>query len=390
MMLNHNIRGVGTFHRCCYFARPLVRNGHRVTVLTNSKGNRLSFVSDAQNEFEIIESPDLLWGQLRSGWDPINVLRRIRHFSKNRFDLIHAFDSRPTVIFPALSLARRWQCPLIMDWCDWWGRGGVASTRKPRWLNQLFEPIETFFEEHFRKYADHITTISEPLRARAIGLGIPEDKVTVISPVADLDEMYPMDKKDARAKLGLPADAKILMFSSFVQYDVDFLMAALKRIWERHPSCILIVTGKKVFDQRMDANSNQVIYAGHVPQEELRSYIGASDLCLLPLSDSVANRARFPDKLRTYLSCGRPVIGTTVGEAKRLLADRNAGLLSRPDVASYSAAILEGIESSEKFEYWNREARKIAETEMSELVSVQKLEAIYKNTEKAANPVAAN
>ena len=273
--------------------------------------------------------------------------------------------------------------------------------REPRWLNQLFEPVETFFEEYFRKYADHITTISEPLRTRAIGLGISQDKVTVVSPVADLDEMYPLDKTSARRRLNLPLNIPILIFSSFVQYDVDFLMTALERVWERYPSCILILTGKNVRrsfldsrfrgnDSKTELNFERVIYTGHVSQEKLRTYIGASDLCLLPLSDNVANRTRFPDKLRTYLSCGRPVVGTAVGELKRLLANRNAGLLSRPDIDSYAGAMIEGIESSNKYDLWNREARKIAETDLSELVSVQKLEAIYQLSMPTTNAITVN
>ncbi len=378
LMLNHNVRGVGTYHRCRYFAKPLVGSGHRVTILTNSKANRLSFFSNTQNGIKIIESPDMLWGQLRSGWDPINALRRIAYLSKEKFDVIHAFDSRPTVILPALFLAKKWKCRLIMDWCDWWGRGGVASSRKPRWLNKIFEPVETFFEENFRKYADHITTISEPLKIRAVELGISEDKVTVVPPVANLDEMYPIDKNSARIQLGLANDVHILIFSSYVQYDLDLLFLAMRKVWQRFPSCLLIITGKQVSKKYQRAPSQKFIYTGQISQEDLRTYIGASDLCLLPLSDNTANRARYPDKLRNYLACGRPVIASEVGETKKLLDAEYAGLLSKPDAISFAETIMSALNSEGKFEWWGAQARKIAETKLAGNHVTDVLEAIYR------------
>lgn len=377
-MLNHNVCGVGTFNRCYYLAKPLVRTGHRVTILTNSKTRRFSFSSYDRSGIQIIESPDLFCGQLRSGWDPVNVLRRIAYLSHEKFDVIHAFDCRPTVIFPALYLARKWKCPLIMDWCDWWGRGGVASLRQPRWLNSIFEPVETFFEEYFRKYADHITTISEPLKTRAVGLGISENKVTVIPPIADLDEMYPINKRIARVELGLPSNGKILIFSSFVQYDVDLLAASLEKVWPRYPDCLLIITGKQIKKSQWKAKNKNIIYTSQISQENLRTYIGASDLCLLPLSDNVTNRGRYPDKLRNYLACGRPVIASAVGEAMRLLEDENAGLLSKPDAVSFAKSIISALEMEDKFGMWGAQARKIAETKLSGKNTGEQLEAIYR------------
>lgn len=390
LMLNHNVCDVGTFHRCYYLAKPLLKSGHQVTILTNSKRNRISFNVYDRQRVQIIESPDLLWGPLRSGWDPINVIRRIHYLTPEKFDVIHAFDSRPTVIFPALFLAKKWNCLLIMDWCDWWGRGGVASLRKPRWLNKLFEPIETFFEEYFRKYADHITTISEALKTRAVALGIPEDKVTVISPIADLEEMYPMNKSLARAELRLSPHAKILIFSSFVQYDVDLLSASLEKVWQSYHDCLLVVTGKQIKKKQWNASNKNIIYTGQISQEDLRTYIGASDLCLLPLSDNVTNRGRYPDKLRNYLACGRPVIASGVGETKRLLEIEDTGLLTKPDATSFAEAIIRAFKNENQFEIWGARARKIAETKLSDRYIAETLEAIYQGNSTHSTPVGLN
>ena len=100
-MLNHNVIWRSTFHRCFQFARPLVRMGHEVTLVTNSAAERFRFRESILQGVRIVESPDLFWGRLRTGWDPLNALRRSVRLFREPYDVIHEFDSRPTVILPS-------------------------------------------------------------------------------------------------------------------------------------------------------------------------------------------------------------------------------------------------------------------------------------------------
>ena len=80
------------------------------------------------SEFEgmrLVETPDLFRGPLRSGWDPWNTINRIRWLKNERFDLVHAFESRPVVIYPALFACRQ-GASFFMDWADWFGNGGIG------------------------------------------------------------------------------------------------------------------------------------------------------------------------------------------------------------------------------------------------------------------------
>ena len=203
LILNHNIEWRGTFQRCYDFARLLTERGHEPAIVTNAPKAKFRFEEHETEGIRVVRSPDLFWGILRSGWDPVNVFRRYHYLKNERFDVIHAFDNRPTVILPALWLSRRWKCPLVSDWCDWWGRGGAIQLRKNKILNFLFEPIETYFEEHYRKYADFLTVISTTLRDRAVQLGFPVQKIKIFPPLANTQKIFPRDKKEAREKLGL-------------------------------------------------------------------------------------------------------------------------------------------------------------------------------------------
>ena len=41
--------------------------------------------------------------------------------------------------------------PLITDWNDWFGRGGIITVLRPKWYRILFANVETYYEEAYRK-----------------------------------------------------------------------------------------------------------------------------------------------------------------------------------------------------------------------------------------------
>ena len=113
-MLNHNRVWESTFNRAYYFGRSLVKRGHEVTIVTNSRQRMFVFKNFLSEGVKIIETPDLLWGRLRTGWDLVNALRRIYYLRAMQFDVIHALDCRPTVIIPALYLKKTLKIPLVI------------------------------------------------------------------------------------------------------------------------------------------------------------------------------------------------------------------------------------------------------------------------------------
>ena len=176
LYLNHNVSGSGTFRRAFNLGREMVGRGHDVTVVTTSRSARVRALWTELEGVRVLEAPDLMWGPGRTGWDPYNVVRRIGVLAGTPFDLVHAFDCRPAVIFPALAVARS-GAALFIDWADWWGRGGTIEERSGWVVRTFFGPIETWFEESFRTRAAGATVISTALRERCIALGVPAERV---------------------------------------------------------------------------------------------------------------------------------------------------------------------------------------------------------------------
>jgi hypothetical protein len=169
-------RGGGTFYRVMGFARHLAGRGHQVTVLATSPGERRRFEERQVEGVRLALAPALPGGRLRTGWDPYEVAQRVRWLSGESFDLIHGFESRPVVLYPALAARERFDAPLVLDWCDWFGRGGAVEERGPL-TRAILRPVETYFEEHYRTRADGTTVINIPLRDRAVRLGVAPETI---------------------------------------------------------------------------------------------------------------------------------------------------------------------------------------------------------------------
>ena len=82
-------------------SRELVKRGHSVTLCLIADHEKIRVRSYKEEGIRIYEFPDLLYGRLRSGWDPWCLIRRILTFRSfgPAFDLIHCFETRPATIY---------------------------------------------------------------------------------------------------------------------------------------------------------------------------------------------------------------------------------------------------------------------------------------------------
>jgi glycosyltransferase involved in cell wall biosynthesis len=380
-MLNHNVAWTGTFVRCAQFARRLVRRGYPCTIVTISPHARLHFRTATWEGVEILEAPDLLWGIGRTGWDPWDVVLRLLYLRPREFDLIHAFDSRPAVVHPALALKARRGIPLVMDWADWWGRGGTASERRNPLLRYGFIHLETFYEEHFRRRADATTVISRALGERAIALGIPPDTITRIGSGADLESFRPIARQEARRGIGFAGDGPLLGFMGNVQYDLDLVLATFARVHQVLPQCQLLLTGRRsplVARFRADEPAGTAVHeAGLVPFDTLNLHMAACDILLLPLRDTQANRARYPQKACDYLAAGRPVLTNPTGEIGELFRAHAVGVAVAADPAAMAETICTLLADTERLTQLGTNARRVAETELSYDLLTDRLLDVY-------------
>lgn len=379
LFLNHNVAWRAGFFRAFHWGRYLVRRGHQVTLLTISENQRWGFEIQEREGVRIVKTPDLLTGRLRSGWDPWDLVNRLIYLWPQHYDLVHSVDSRPVCILPALMLKKLRQTKLVIDWGDWWGRGGIIVERSNSLAERLFAPIETFFEEGFRQYADGSVVLSSALKNRALALGVGAEPLVQIPHGADVENLRPRNKAKARERLGLTADELLLGYvGNILPKDLSLMLEAFKMINRREKRTRLLLIGRVFITEKIIDHDikNHVRFTGVVSYDELQDYIAVCDVMLLPLKDTVANRGRWPSKVCDYLAAGRPVAATAVGDLQDLFSRKSIGVLSKDEPEDFARATLELLGHPD-LEEMGRNARQVAEQELSWEKLTDQLESFY-------------
>jgi glycosyltransferase involved in cell wall biosynthesis len=339
---------------------------------------RLRVVERDLDGVKLVESPDLLWGVGRTGWDPWNTVRRTLWIRRRPFDVIHTVDTRPAVSLPAILGRKASGAVWVADWTDWWGRGGATAERDGWLVRTLIGPLEQLFEEKPRPHADGTVVISHALGRRAEALGIDGKHILYLPPGADPAAIRHTPVGAAREKCGLDAGGRLIGYlGNIYQRDADLLFEALCRLKAADVRLLMVGDpGCRVPDVVKD----RVVVTGRLPFEKMLDYLSACDVLALPLSDTITNRGRWPSKINEYVAVGRPTVACDVGDVASLLRDHEIGLLVRPQAPEFAARIDELLAEPERAKAMGDRAREVALSTYSQNAVADKLEDFYRRT----------
>lgn len=385
-MITHRTR-VSSGPRSRALAAQLVKRGHDVSLLLISGSKRFGMHEYTWEGVRIMESPDLLWGRLRSGWDPWNMLNRFVYLGSNeeQYDLIHCFETRPCTIYPALFLSRKKNLPIITDWNDWWGHHGLIDVNRPFLYKYLAGWLETYYEEAFRVKTAGLTVIAKGLEERAIGLGVPAENICLIPGGASINYFKLTNKEECRRNSKLPLTAPILGFCSADSYlDIEMVLDSLVLVAKKYSDVKLIITGmvkRKVTDlvEKLGLSQN-VIFPGFLPFSDYSMVLGSADVFLLPMADKPYNRGRWPNKMGDYLSMARPTVANPVGDIKTLFEKYPVGRLAQWDPVDFSNQIIYLLDHPAESSELGKTGRWVAENVYNWDALGEKLEAFYLKT----------
>ncbi|MGH8168813.1 MAG: glycosyltransferase, partial [Woeseiaceae bacterium] len=182
----------------------------------------------------------------------------------------------------------------------------------------------------------------------------------------------------ARSRFGLDAEARYIGYlGNIYQRDADLLFETLNRLEVENTKLLM------VGDPGCDVPStvkDRVTITGRVPYDDMLDYLSACDVLALPLSDTIANRGRWPSKVNEYVAVGRPTVACDVGDVADLLRDNDIGLLVAPDPAEFASKINELLIDPARAEAMGKRAREVARTTYSQDAIADKLENFYRKT----------
>lgn len=380
LYLVFNCTGRGTYWRAFAFAEELARRGHHVTLMSGGPYSVEAVARQSGGSLQRVQLPDLHRG---SGYDPWHTMQRVRWLRTNDrgrvFDLVHLFETRPVNLGAGLYLQRQYGTPLFTDWCDWFGRGGSVEERANPLLRAVLRPVETILEERFRHRAVGTTVINSFLKHKALELGLEPSSVLLLPNGANVQDINPQPKAEVRRRLGLDIDRRYLAYTgSIFERDAELMARAFDRINQQQPDVSLLMIGYcnislKARVQRPTA----VIETGAVSYQQLADYVAAADVGWLPLSDSGANRGRFPMKAHDFIAAGRPLLVTDVGDLAQFVRQFDIGRTAEDEPEAQAQAALSMLQEPELLEKLGHRARRVAVEERAWSVVTGALEAFY-------------
>jgi len=369
----------GTYFRAFGFAKEMALRGHEVTLIATSPKNKMRTIEkEIKKNLLLVEMPDLLSGPFRSGWDIWNTLNRIYWLRNKKFDVIHSFESRPTVLFPSLFLKKK-KMPLIMDWADWFGKGGSVEERPNLLLRTILRPVETYFEKNFRKKAIASTVICSTLKQKLISLGVKKGSILQIPNGVDQRNDLPREISEARREIGLSDFTPIIGWvGAAFKNDAKLMADAFNHLTDISSDFHLMVVGYFNHDiRKMVKRPENIISTGLVDQNILELYLSSVDIFWLPIKNTNANRGRFPYKLTQYMLYRKPIIASSVGDIPDIFKKADIGELIEDKPEKFALATYQLYFDIESKTLKGINAKKLVEKEYLWSEITNRLEEFY-------------
>lgn len=195
--------------------------------------------------------------------------------------------------------------------------------------------------ERVLQTADEVLSVGQGLRRRVVELGAPVERVTAFHRGVDTILFHPGDRSAARARLGLPAAARaVLWVGRMVPVKgLETLLDAWARLRAGADSRLYLV-GDGPMQAGLEARAarlalgGRVVFVGAMAQSGLADWYRSADLTVLPsLSEGI------PNVLLESLACGTPFVASDVGGVREIGADPERDLVPAGDSTALAALL---------------------------------------------------
>lgn len=147
--------------------------------------------------------------------------------------------------------------------------------------------------------------------------------VSIPNPI-DTGKYFPGDKTEAKRKLGLPADKKIVLFAAVKASDkrkgTDYLIEAGRRLKDKEVLFLVAGTNGDEIARQLPALS---VNAGFVAPDKMPDFYNAADVFVTP-----SLQENLPNTLMEAMSCGTPCVGFNTGGIPEMIDHRKNGYVA--------------------------------------------------------------
>jgi colanic acid biosynthesis glycosyl transferase WcaI len=293
----------------------------------------------------------------------------------HRADIVLGFSPPPFMGLAALSYARRWNVPFLLNVKDLFTDAVIASGMlRPGPFTRVLHYLERRLYRAADRVAVPVTDFITPLRSA----GVSPEALAVIPDWADGDQIQPLPKANRiRAEWGLEG-AFVILYSGSMGYSssLDTVLRAAARLDDIPDLHILLVGDgpRRAALQALAADLRvpRVQFRPLQSRERFPEVLAAADLTLVTLSAS-GGRVSTQGKLYSLLAAGRPVVAVVPegNEAARIVEEGACGWSARPEDPEQLAGLFRRLVADRgAVEERSRAARRLFEERYSLRVAV--------------------
>lgn len=271
-------------------------------------------------------------------------------FQKESFNAIHVHDLPMAQV--GYEFAQKHNIKLTLDLHENWPALLRVATHTQSFFGKLLSKNKQW-EEYEKKYcqlADNIIVVVDEAKARLESLGIASKKIIVVSNTLNLDGFEIPETKPDNEFITLLYAGGINKHRG-LQYVIKGLkhLKGLNkelRVW-------ILGTGSYVENLKILAKDegveNQVKFEGWKNYQEMQTYFGKSNICLIPHVKNDHTDSTIPHKIFQYMYAGKPMLVSDCAPIKRIIEETDAGLVYSYDKPKEFAQKLEQLLVENKY-----------------------------------------
>jgi hypothetical protein len=240
-------------------------------------------------------------------------------------------------------LSRAKKRPWVFEVRDLWPESITAvGAMREGMVMRLLRRLEA----KLYRSAERIVTVTDPMRARLIGRGVPEKKVGVVPNGADLKRLLP---RLASAELATELDLAGKFVVGYVgthgfAQGLEVVVKAADLIRDRNVHFLFVGEGARrdfLIEMARGMGLHNVTFLRGVPADVAVDYLALSDAIVVPLKNSALFDSALPSKIFEAAAMEKPVLLSANGLSADVVREFNAGIaVAAEDAQALAAAIL--------------------------------------------------
>lgn len=277
------------------------------------------------------------------------LARHIRQFYEQRpFDALHMHD----LYLLGAGLKAGWQLgvPVVADLHENWVEALKHYAWSNRYPGKLVVSIPRWerTERRWVHAADRLIVVIEEAEDRYVAMGVPRERITVVPNTVNLAAFRGFELDESLVER--MASPLTLVYTGGIDAHrgLETAVDAMPAILCEEPSARLVIVGDGRTRAELEARAaalglgEHVTFEGWQPQDRLKSYIAAADICLIPHLKTVHTDATIPHKLFHYMFMGKPMVTTDCRPLERIVVEEQVGrVYASGDVRAFAESVLQ-------------------------------------------------